>query len=101
VLRPDREHIHHRLLATGLTHRRAVLSLYLVCTALGGLAFYAWIVEGRQTVLVVAVAAFATYKGIRRLYRASAASAPPGGTRRADKRPRGESIANGASRADP
>jgi UDP-GlcNAc:undecaprenyl-phosphate/decaprenyl-phosphate GlcNAc-1-phosphate transferase len=30
---PDRGHIHHRLLDMGLTHRRAVLTLYGVCVA--------------------------------------------------------------------
>jgi UDP-GlcNAc:undecaprenyl-phosphate GlcNAc-1-phosphate transferase len=30
---PDRGHIHHRLLALGITHRRAVLIIYGVCVA--------------------------------------------------------------------
>lgn len=30
----DRSHIHHRLMAAGLSHRRTVLTLYLVCTLL-------------------------------------------------------------------
>jgi UDP-GlcNAc:undecaprenyl-phosphate/decaprenyl-phosphate GlcNAc-1-phosphate transferase len=34
IFRPDRSHIHHRLLARGLTHRRAVLFLYVA----GGIA---------------------------------------------------------------
>jgi UDP-GlcNAc:undecaprenyl-phosphate GlcNAc-1-phosphate transferase len=35
----DKEHIHHRLLALGLSHRQVVLVLYGVAFALGGLAF--------------------------------------------------------------
>jgi UDP-GlcNAc:undecaprenyl-phosphate/decaprenyl-phosphate GlcNAc-1-phosphate transferase len=37
---PDREHLHHRLLARGMTQREAVLTLYGVCIILaaGGLA---------------------------------------------------------------
>jgi UDP-GlcNAc:undecaprenyl-phosphate GlcNAc-1-phosphate transferase len=31
----DKDHIHHRLLALGLSHRRVVLLLYAVCLALG------------------------------------------------------------------
>jgi UDP-GlcNAc:undecaprenyl-phosphate GlcNAc-1-phosphate transferase len=31
---PDRGHVHHRLLAMGLTHKRAVLILYGICIAL-------------------------------------------------------------------
>lgn len=35
----DREHIHHRLLALGITHRTAVILLYGVCLSFGVLAF--------------------------------------------------------------
>src|SRR4029079_14963798 len=41
VVRGDREHIHDRLVARGMTHRGAVLTLYVVCAAFGGLAFLA------------------------------------------------------------
>src|SRR5207302_1454129 len=34
----DREHIHHRLLALGLSHREVVLLLYAVAVSLGGLS---------------------------------------------------------------
>jgi len=35
----DREHIHHRLLALGITHRAAVVLLYGVCLTFGLIAF--------------------------------------------------------------
>jgi UDP-GlcNAc:undecaprenyl-phosphate GlcNAc-1-phosphate transferase len=35
---PDRQHIHHRLLDLGLSHRQAVLLIYGLCTALAVLA---------------------------------------------------------------
>ena len=35
---PDRQHIHHRLLDLGLSHRQSVLAIYAVCTALAVLA---------------------------------------------------------------
>ena len=38
VFSPDRGHIHHRLLEMGVTHRRAVLSLYAVSILLGASA---------------------------------------------------------------
>jgi UDP-GlcNAc:undecaprenyl-phosphate GlcNAc-1-phosphate transferase len=40
VFSPDREHLHHRLLARGMTQREAVLTLYAVCAILaaGGVA---------------------------------------------------------------
>lgn len=34
----DKEHIHHKLLATGLSHRGAVLAVYVATTALGAAA---------------------------------------------------------------
>ena len=36
--KPDRGHIHHRLLDLGLTHRQAVLAIYAICALLGVLA---------------------------------------------------------------
>jgi len=36
--RPDREHIHHKLLDIGLTHRQAVLALYGTCVCLASAA---------------------------------------------------------------
>jgi UDP-GlcNAc:undecaprenyl-phosphate GlcNAc-1-phosphate transferase len=38
LFRADKEHIHHRLLGLGLTHRQAVLVLYGMCVLLGGVA---------------------------------------------------------------
>jgi len=38
VFQADREHIHHRLLAAGLSHRTAVMILYALSLALSGLA---------------------------------------------------------------
>ena len=38
TVRPDRRHIHHRLLDLGFTQRRAVLTLYLAAGATGALA---------------------------------------------------------------
>ena len=36
--KPDRGHIHHRLLDLGLSHRQAVLFIYAICAGLGVLA---------------------------------------------------------------
>ena len=38
LFQADKEHIHHRLMARGLTHRQAVLVLYGLCTLLGAAA---------------------------------------------------------------
>ncbi|MGD9764211.1 MAG: MraY family glycosyltransferase [Candidatus Binatia bacterium] len=67
VFRADREHIHHRLLELGMTHRRAVLVLYAVCAAFGALAFIAISVRGLGNAAIVGGVAVGTYFGIRKL----------------------------------
>ncbi len=53
LFRGDREHIHHRLLALGLSHRRAVLVLYGASVALGLLALAIASASGLETALVL------------------------------------------------
>ena len=67
VLRADREHIHHRLIERGMTHRNAVLTLYVVCAALGGLAFLAVLAQGPGKAVLVAIVAVAMGVGVRAL----------------------------------
>jgi UDP-GlcNAc:undecaprenyl-phosphate GlcNAc-1-phosphate transferase len=38
VMLADRDHVHHRLIDRGLTHRQAVMLLYAVCAVFSGLA---------------------------------------------------------------
>ena len=47
IFRPDRGHIHHRLLRSGLTHRRTVLILYgfSLLALFGGILVFTW--QGR------------------------------------------------------
>ncbi len=47
----DRQHIHHVLLALGLSQRKVVLVLYLVCVSLGGIALL--ITAGRNKVAMI------------------------------------------------
>ena len=49
IMTADRGHIHHRLLDLGLTHRRAVLTLYGVCAALTVAAVAASLGRGLET----------------------------------------------------
>jgi len=67
VVRADHEHIHDRLVARGMPHRTAVLTLWLVCAALGMLAFLAVVAQGAAKALVVAAAAVAMVVGVRTL----------------------------------
>ncbi len=63
----DREHIHHRLLSRGMSHRQAVLVLYAVCSAFGLLAFVAVTVAGPGSALLIAGVGVGAYAGIRAL----------------------------------
>jgi UDP-GlcNAc:undecaprenyl-phosphate GlcNAc-1-phosphate transferase len=65
VFDADDEHIHHRLVGRGMTHRRAVLTLYAVCVAFSVLSFVAVAAQGLGTAAVVGAAGAATYAGIR------------------------------------
>jgi UDP-GlcNAc:undecaprenyl-phosphate GlcNAc-1-phosphate transferase len=67
IFSPDRGHIHHRLLDMGLTHRRAVLTLYGICVAFTATAIavslgHSWTVGAAllgATALVIGVVRFA------------------------------------------
>ncbi|MEM7610002.1 MAG: MraY family glycosyltransferase, partial [Myxococcota bacterium] len=63
IFAPDRGHIHHKLLDLGLTHRRAVLTLYAVSTAfaVGAVAVALgknWEVGGALIAVVVVIVGF-------------------------------------------
>ena len=56
----DREHIHHKLLDLGLSHRQAVLVLYGACLLLAGLSFALTFLNSMEaSALLVAVAVVA------------------------------------------
>ena len=57
--RADQEHIHHRLVGEGMSHRGAVLVLYALCGVLGAVAFLAVVAQRRVTVVAVVGAALA------------------------------------------
>jgi UDP-GlcNAc:undecaprenyl-phosphate GlcNAc-1-phosphate transferase len=67
IFRPDRSHVHHRLLARGLTHRRAVIFLYLAGGVAGLLSLcLIWIHSHGEAVVLLAFVGGALY-GIQRL----------------------------------
>ncbi len=61
----DRQHIHHKLLAMGLTHRRTVLVLYVACAMLGAAALLISAGRGAMTLIVVGSLALLAYVCIR------------------------------------
>jgi UDP-GlcNAc:undecaprenyl-phosphate GlcNAc-1-phosphate transferase len=67
MFQPDRSHIHHKLISEGLSHRNAVLVLYLVSCGLGLAAFAITIVTNFVASLILLAVGVALMMGIRRL----------------------------------
>ena len=63
----DHGHIHHRLIAIGLSHRHAVLALYAAGAVLSGLAMLSVLAHYRNAGLILATVGFATAIGIGKL----------------------------------
>ena len=80
IFQADKEHIHHRLLARGLSHRQAVLVLYGFCVVLGAVALiltYTNSVQSAFLLLALCVVAFVALRalGYMRLDRMSETTA--------------------------
>lgn len=67
IMEADRRHIHHRLLALGLTHRRAVLLMHGTGLLLGAIAFASAFFSSRDSALFVLALVCAAAVGIGRL----------------------------------
>jgi UDP-GlcNAc:undecaprenyl-phosphate GlcNAc-1-phosphate transferase len=76
MFRADREHIHHRLLAMGFTHRRAVILLYALCMFLGTVAVAMTFANSAQQALLLLVVAAVVAVLVRKLYLGSLGKAP-------------------------
>ncbi len=63
----DKDHIHHRLLALGLSHRQAVLVLYGVCLAFAGAAWGLTRAKGGPAAAILAVLGAASVALLRLL----------------------------------
>jgi len=67
IVTADRDHIHHRLLKLGLTHRNAVFFLYGVTLLLGAVTFSSVYFRDANQALIVAAVAVVSYIGIKKL----------------------------------
>jgi UDP-GlcNAc:undecaprenyl-phosphate GlcNAc-1-phosphate transferase len=67
VFQADRDHIHHRLLALGIDHARAVLLLYAAGLVLAGAALISIFVTAREAAFMVTALLLAGVVGIQRL----------------------------------
>jgi UDP-GlcNAc:undecaprenyl-phosphate/decaprenyl-phosphate GlcNAc-1-phosphate transferase len=78
LFQADKEHIHHRLMAAGFSHRQAVLVLYGLCVLLGAAALVlTYASSGQSTLLLIVLAlvalVFLRSLGYMRFDRAAAA----------------------------
>jgi UDP-GlcNAc:undecaprenyl-phosphate GlcNAc-1-phosphate transferase len=67
MFQPDRDHVHHRMLALGLSHRSAVLMLYTLALALSFLAVAAVIARYRNAEAILIILLVLGYFGVRKL----------------------------------
>lgn len=67
VFHADSDHMHHRLLKLGYTHKRAVLFLYGVTATLGALSLFLVHSSNRQAALILAIVGISAIFLIRRL----------------------------------
>jgi len=63
----DRDHIHHRLVGLGFSHRGAVLALYAAAFILSGFAFASVLAQYRNTALILINVGVATVIGLGKL----------------------------------
>lgn len=63
----DKEHIHHRLLALGLTQRQTALLLYAICVVLAAGALLLTFARGPHAALILVVLTVAGFLGMRRI----------------------------------
>ena len=67
MVKPDKDHIHHRLLKLGFSQRNAVLTLYVVTFILGAIALSAVYFRNIDQALLITAIALASYIGVRKL----------------------------------
>lgn len=67
VFQPDRNHVHHRLLALGLNHRNAVLVLYGLGAVTAAVAYLSMFVSSRESALLLLALVIAAAIGLKHL----------------------------------
>jgi UDP-GlcNAc:undecaprenyl-phosphate/decaprenyl-phosphate GlcNAc-1-phosphate transferase len=65
LFQADKEHIHHRLIAAGLSHRQAVLVLYGLCVFLGAAALVLTFASSAQAALLLVMLALVAFAFLR------------------------------------
>ena len=57
IFQPDKEHLHHRMMALGFSHKQTVLAIYVVNLLLGISAFLLTVLSDSQAVLLLLILA--------------------------------------------
>jgi exopolysaccharide biosynthesis polyprenyl glycosylphosphotransferase len=66
-LKPDKEHIHHRVMDLGFTHRQTVVTIYFVSAFNATISLLLVYLDSMYATVLLAVMVFAVFVGIRRL----------------------------------
>lgn len=67
IFQPDSEHLHHRLLKYGLTHRSAVFALYFATILMGAVALFMVNARNDRAAILLAIVGISLFMGIRKL----------------------------------
>lgn len=67
IFKPDKGHLHHRLLSVGFTQRQAVLLMYVISALFGLSAIALTAVSSQIAVIILAVVVAAIIYGVRKL----------------------------------
>ncbi|NMC26654.1 MAG: undecaprenyl/decaprenyl-phosphate alpha-N-acetylglucosaminyl 1-phosphate transferase [Syntrophomonadaceae bacterium] len=67
IFKPDKAHLHHRLMAIGMSHRRSVLIIYAISTFFGGVALVLNYLNRPKAALVLAVLLMAIVLGAEKI----------------------------------
>ena len=66
-LKPDKEHIHHRFMDLGLTHRQTVVAIYAITLFNGVIAFFVVTLDALYATILLVIVVASMFLGIKRL----------------------------------
>lgn len=65
IFRPDKQHLHHRLLSMGLSHKYTVLFFYLLCVYFGIIAFLFVLIPEQYAFILLILLGIGVFIGMR------------------------------------
>ncbi|MGI6452584.1 MAG: glycosyltransferase family 4 protein [Syntrophomonadaceae bacterium] len=67
IFSPDKDHLHHRLMALGVSHRRTVLIIYAISIVFGAISVTMTFISGPKALMVIALLMLAVVLGAGRI----------------------------------